>query len=58
MTPLYLSVLHNVSPDITEVLLKDQAEMNMSDDQGWREIHQVKWSQIKGWQLHAFSHMP
>ena len=41
MTPLYLSVLHNISPDITEVLLKDQAEMNTTDDQGWREIHQV-----------------
>ncbi|XP_072045059.1 SH3 and multiple ankyrin repeat domains protein 3-like isoform X2 [Amphiura filiformis] len=41
MTPLYLSVLHNINPAITEILLKDQAEMNTGDDQGWREIHQA-----------------
>ncbi|XP_071791706.1 uncharacterized protein [Asterias amurensis] len=39
MTALYYNVQKGGDPMIAEVLLKDRTDLNISDDQGWKEIH-------------------
>lgn len=47
LTPLYYSVFQaNTDPNITEVLLRDYAELGVIDQHGNQEIHQVNFDQI------------
>lgn len=41
LTPLYLTITHNVEPQFTETLLHDHATIGSQDLQGWQEVHQV-----------------
>ncbi|KAK4886879.1 hypothetical protein RN001_003150 [Aquatica leii] len=41
LTPLYLSITHNVDPQFTETLLHDHATIGAQDLQGWQEVHQA-----------------
>lgn len=41
LTPLYLTITHNVEPQFTETLLHDHATIGAQDLQGWQEVHQV-----------------
>lgn len=41
LTPLYLTITHNVDPQFSEALLHDHATIGAQDLQGWQEVHQV-----------------
>ncbi|XP_017769648.1 PREDICTED: SH3 and multiple ankyrin repeat domains protein 3 isoform X2 [Nicrophorus vespilloides] len=41
ITPLYLTVTHNVEPIFAEILLHDHATIGAQDLQGWHEVHQA-----------------
>ncbi|KAK5643243.1 hypothetical protein RI129_007088 [Pyrocoelia pectoralis] len=41
LTPLYLSITHNVDHQFTETLLHDHATIGAQDLQGWQEVHQA-----------------
>lgn len=46
LTPLYLTITHNVEPQFTETLLHDHATIGAQDLQGWQEVHQVSKEKI------------
>uniref|UniRef100_A0A8C4NC21 Uncharacterized protein n=2 Tax=Eptatretus burgeri TaxID=7764 RepID=A0A8C4NC21_EPTBU len=41
LTPLYHTAIAGGDPCCCEMLLKEQAELGLSDENGWQEIHQV-----------------
>ncbi|XP_045478801.1 SH3 and multiple ankyrin repeat domains protein 3 isoform X12 [Harmonia axyridis] len=53
LTPLYLTVTHNVDPQFTECLLHDHASIGAQDLQGWQEVHQA----CKNGQLQHLEHL-
>ncbi|KAL3266685.1 hypothetical protein HHI36_010847 [Cryptolaemus montrouzieri] len=53
LTPLYLTITHNVDPQFTECLLHDHASIGAQDLQGWHEVHQA----CKNGQLQHLEHL-
>ncbi|XP_022111184.1 SH3 and multiple ankyrin repeat domains protein 3-like isoform X4 [Acanthaster planci] len=52
LTALYYNVQHGGDPMIAELLLKDRATVNISDEQGWKEIHHAcRYGRIQHLQL-------
>eukprot|EP00041_Stephanoeca_diplocostata_P031118 m.962348 g.962348 ORF g.962348 m.962348 type:complete len:1268 (+) comp23890_c0_seq1:180-3983(+) len=41
LTPLYLACMHSGTDRCTELLLKDKAQVNVVDRNGWAELHQA-----------------
>ncbi|XP_070579690.1 SH3 and multiple ankyrin repeat domains protein 2-like [Ptychodera flava] len=41
LTPLYHAVSNTGSTDCIQILLHERSDINIADDQGWREIHQA-----------------
>ncbi|XP_015834869.1 SH3 and multiple ankyrin repeat domains protein 3 isoform X3 [Tribolium castaneum] len=53
LTPLYLTITHNVDPQFTETLLHDHATTGAQDLQGWQEVHQA----CKTGMMHHLEHL-
>lgn len=45
LTPVHYSVIHGGDPACLSILVKDRSELDVPDDKGWRELHQVKLNQ-------------
>lgn len=43
LTPLYHSAMVGGDPYCCELLLHDYARLGCVDENGWQEIHQVRW---------------
>lgn len=41
LTPLYYTVIHKSNPKLTQLLLYEHANLGVTDQHGWQEIHHV-----------------